>query len=271
VDDVVQSVFEALARDAHRIDVGAVAAWLRKVTRSKVVDYVRARREMLSDPPEPPSEQPDPEATLRSRELAAEVRRALDEVVSSRRRILVGVALEDRSLADVARAEGIPEGTARSRLEQGARDLRMKMERRRTAERDRTGGFTSWGIMWAILGWRAHALTWVARARALFLRAWPKLTSFAAMVTGIGAIVGMANLVTGGPARAALLPVEEQLLEVDFEAAPLAFDAPAPWAPSCTETPEPVRAESSAARSRDRHDIHQHFEREAFGDAAKRP
>ena len=32
VDDVVQSVFEAFARDAHKVDVATVAEWLRAVS-----------------------------------------------------------------------------------------------------------------------------------------------------------------------------------------------------------------------------------------------
>lgn len=260
VDDVTHEVFVRLARSFVKVDVARAEAWLRHAARSCVVDYARKRREDLTDPPPPPSEQPDPEQTLRSKQLAAAVQEGLRSVAAPRRDVLVAVALEGRTVADVAREQGIPETTAQSRMEQGARDLRAVMERTRAAKK-RRGGFTSWGVMWAILDWRLRALAWLARVKALALRLWPKAVGFVAAATGIGAIVGAVTMIVDS-ARAD--PLAEEVPAVAFETRPLAFAVDPPMAPSSVERPVEV------VRPRRRHDEHAHFEREAFGAASGR-
>ena len=175
VDDVVQSVFEAFARDAHKVDVATVAGWLRAVTRTKVVDHLRQRREDLTDPPEPASDAPSPEDTLQSQELTESVRKAMAEIVVSRRRVLDAVALEGRPLAEVAREEGIPESTARSRLREGEADLRGVLSRRREGERRRSG-FTSWRAAWGLLDLRRLRWPLAAVVAGGALAMWPAST-----------------------------------------------------------------------------------------------
>ena len=256
VDDVVQSVFEALARDYARIDLCAVPTWLRKVTRGKVIDHGRKRREALDDPPEPPSGEPDPERTLRSRELAAAVQEGLRRVPSSRRGVLVAVALEGRTVADVARAEGIPESTVQSRYEQAGKDLRAVMERERASERRRSGGFTSW----------AFGLGVLADLRTLVLR-WRRAIGVGGAAVVAGALLGgamPAEVSTRGelPTRSAPEPVV--LVEEPPAPAPPPF---VPEAPVDARTSAPSIVEKPPADHRPRlhHDLHRHFEREAFG------
>ena len=234
VDDVVQSVFEAFARDAHKVDVATVAGWLRAVTRTKVVDHLRQRREDLTDPPEPASDAPSPEDTLRSQELTESVRRAMAEIVVSRRRVLDAVALEGRPLAEVAREEGIPESTARSRLREGEADLRGVLSRRREGERRRSG-FTSWLAAWGLLDLR--------RLR------WP----LAAAVAG-GALT-MLPASAEAPRRAAPASVAPVALVED----PRPAEVP-PWRAEEVEAVGVV-----AVPARVRHDAGRRFRAERFG------
>ena len=237
VDDVVQSVFEAFARDAHKVDVATVAGWLRAVTRTKVVDHLRQRREDLTDPPEPASDAPSPEDTLQSQELTESVRRAMAEIVVSRRRVLDAVALEGRPLADVAREEGIPESTARSRLREGEADRRGKRECQRAAER-RQGGFSSWLVAWGLMDLRV----WARRGPA----------ALGAAAAG-GALYISA---TSG----------ETLASTPDERPVLAFEAPSVsqpvtgWAERGQE-----RVTAEVTRPRERHDAGRRFRAERFG------
>jgi RNA polymerase sigma-70 factor (ECF subfamily) len=234
VDDVVQEVWLAFARDSHKVDAEHAAGWLRAVARTKVVDHVRHRRDALTDPPEPPSAAPSPEDTLRSRELAESVRRAMAEIVVSRRRVLDAVALEGRPLAEVAREEGIPESTARSRLRDGEADLRGVLSRRREGERRRSG-FTSWVAAWGLLDLR--------RLR------WPLAAAVA------GGALAMWPASAEAPRRALPAAVAPVALVED----PRPADAP-PWR---AERVEAVGVVAVPARAR--HDAGRRFRVERFG------
>jgi len=162
--DVAQSAIEVLLRKADTVERGVVTVWLWRVVLHKAQELRRCRREALlatERQPDRAAPDPDPEVTLRSAELGAAVQRALAEIPASKRRILEAVALEERSLAEVAREEGVPESTVRSRLQVATDQLRGSLERRRREESRRTGGHTSWLLLpWAgdvRAGWRALA------------------------------------------------------------------------------------------------------------------
>lgn len=264
-DDVTQEVFARLAKGYAKVEYARAEQWLRAVARSCVVDYARKRREVLSDPPEPTSAAPTPEDTLRSREMAAAVQAALGGVVVSRRRVLAAVAIEGRSVAEVAREEGIPESTAQSRVDQGARDLRAVMERQRAKEaHSNSGGFTSWAAMWAILDWRARVVAWMTRAKALLVKAWPKVLAFAGAVTGIGVIVaGLSGAPPAAPDVVVGLPA------VAIDAPVLTSKVAVPMAPSgAVRSVAPARVVPALGLRR-RHDAHAFFEEQRFGE--KRP
>jgi len=162
--DVAQSAIEVLLRKADTVERGVVTVWLWRVVLHKAQELRRCRREAMlatERQPDRAAPDPDPEVTLRSAELGAAVQRALAEIPASKRRILEAVALEERSLAEVAREEGVPESTVRSRLQVATDQLRGSLERRRREESRRTGGHTSWLLLpWAgdvRAGWRALA------------------------------------------------------------------------------------------------------------------
>ena len=160
-EDVAQAALEALVRKGPLIEAGAATAWLRTAVYYLARSHMRGRKELLVTGPELASDG-DPEDTLASAQLSAEVQAALARVSSTRRPILVGVLADGRTLAAVAREEQIPESAARRRLADGTEDLRGALSRQRAAERRRTGGFSSFAAMLGLAdvrwGWLAPVL-----------------------------------------------------------------------------------------------------------------
>lgn len=162
-EDVAHDSLEAMLRRAEDIQPESAGAWLRSAVlhnarRARGVPPVLELPELASDG--------DPEDTLASAQLSAEVQAALARVSSTRRPILVGVLAEGRTLAAVAREEQIPESAARRRLADGTEDLRGALSRQRAAERRRTGGFSSFAAMLGLSdvrwGWLAPGLGAIA-------------------------------------------------------------------------------------------------------------
>lgn len=145
-EDVAQAALEALVRKGPLIEAGAATAWLRTAVYYLARSHMRGRKELLVTGPELAADG-DPEDTLASAQLSAEVQAALARVSSTRRPFVVGVLAEGRTLAAVAREEQIPESAARRRLADGTADLRGALSRERVAERRRTGGFSSFAAM----------------------------------------------------------------------------------------------------------------------------
>ena len=126
--------------------------------------------------------------------------------------------------------------TARVRARDGAADLRGLLKRSREKEKRRTGGFSSWAAMLALLDLRA----WARRSLAAF---------------------GAATM--GGALYTLTVPVEPRLPEaVVIAPVVLAEDAPLP------DTREPREAPASpvvVVRERARHDAGRRFRAERFG------
>lgn len=258
-------MFLTLARNFDKVDLAGLPGWLKKVARHRVLDHLRRQsQEVLSDPPEPESGWPSPEDTARSREMAAAVREGLSHVAAPRREVLVAVALEDRSLAEVAREQGISPDTAQSRHDAAEKDLRAVMERGRASEKRMSKGFTSWAAMWAILDWRARVVAWMTRAKALLVKAWPKVLAFAGAVTGIGVIVaGLSGAPPAAPDVVVGLPA------VAIDAPVLTSKLAVPMAPHDADRSAAPARVAPALGSRRRHNEHVFFEAQRFG--TKRP
>ena len=233
-EDIAHDALELLLRRAPDVQVDRAEAWLRAVVLTKARESQRPSREVLAEA-SPVSEAPDPEDTLASAEVSREVADAMDRLAKSRRDILRGVVTDGRPLVEVAAAEGVPESTARVRARDGADDLRGLLKRSREKEKRRTGGFSSWAAMLALLDLRA----WARRS----------LAAFGAATLG-GALVSLTVPVMPRPPEAVVIaPVV------------LAEDAPPPDTREPREAPRPV----VVVRERSRHDAGRRFRAERFG------
>lgn len=133
-EEVSQEVYLEVWRTAIRYDVarGTTTGWLNVIAHRRAVDCVRsveraARRDRwhqnLSD-----WDQPDPMDVVVSRQEAADVRRALDNLPSGQRDAVLLAYFDGRSHREVAEILGVPLGTAKTRIRGAMRRLRLAFE-----------------------------------------------------------------------------------------------------------------------------------------------
>lgn len=124
-DDLVQDTLERAVRKFHLWRPGDLRAWLFSIMHNVFVNQLKARRigpsveideEMLAAP--------IPTAT---RTDVLDLQRALGTLAPEQREVVLLIALEDMTYADVSRALGIPIGTVMSRLSRGRERLRRAM------------------------------------------------------------------------------------------------------------------------------------------------
>jgi len=138
-EDVAQEALTRAWRHAQAYDPrrGAVATWLLTITRNLAVDALRMRR---ADPRAPgdiadivgsgDGHRPGPAETAVTRDEGAEVRAALQLLPVEQRRALVLSAFHGRTAREIAELEGIPLGTAKTRIRAGLTRLRAAMAER---------------------------------------------------------------------------------------------------------------------------------------------
>jgi RNA polymerase sigma-70 factor (ECF subfamily) len=120
--DIAQQAFEHAWRHAERYDPrrGSVRAWLRAITHNLAVDAARIRRpapvqdEGLHALLGPASD--DPEAHVLGSEAVGELRQALTSLPPEQARAVVLAAIHGLTAAQIAEREGIPVGTAKTRV-----------------------------------------------------------------------------------------------------------------------------------------------------------
>jgi RNA polymerase sigma-70 factor (ECF subfamily) len=133
--DVVQ---EALLRAWKRPEIleqtdDAARAWLFTVARNLVIDdrrSARFAREFSTDDPPERAQQDETDAVL-DRWLLSD---ALLSLSLEHRTVIVSSYYLGQSAAEIARAEGIPEGTVRSRAHYALRALRLSLQERGVTE-----------------------------------------------------------------------------------------------------------------------------------------
>ena len=137
-EDVVQETLlrawrHPQALDADRPGGSSVRAWLLTVARNLVIDGERARRARPREVGQPASEP----AALRGHGaderldqilLAHGMADALATLTRDHRAVIDQLYFRDRTIADAARALGIPEGTVKSRAYYALRALRVACE-----------------------------------------------------------------------------------------------------------------------------------------------
>ena len=123
-DDLVQDTLERAVRKFHLWRPGDLRAWLFSIMHNVFVNQLKARR--IAPDVELDDSYPAPSSSVTSMDLQ-DLQRALATLAPEQREVVLLVALEDMSYADVSRALGIPMGTVMSRLSRGREKLRRSM------------------------------------------------------------------------------------------------------------------------------------------------
>lgn len=120
IDDVSQRVFLTFSRRAACVAEGAERSFLVAVTAREAGhqrrQYRRRREQAEDERPEPAPRNERPDALMRRKEAQARVAAILELLDEPLRAVLVAFEFEQRPLAEIARALGIPIGTVKSRL-----------------------------------------------------------------------------------------------------------------------------------------------------------
>jgi RNA polymerase sigma factor (sigma-70 family) len=129
-EDVAQQAFERAWRHAHTYDArrGSVSAWLTTITRNLAIDMTRVHRPLPVDPDELllriSSSAEGPERAAMLGESTVELRAALRQLPREQARAIVLAGIIGLSASQVAEAEGIPLGTAKTRIRVAMQRLR---------------------------------------------------------------------------------------------------------------------------------------------------
>jgi RNA polymerase sigma factor (sigma-70 family) len=135
-EDVAQEAFTRAWRHATTYDTrrGSVPAWLLTITRNLAIDAIRLRRARPIDPEviagmalEATGPGSQPAAAAEATADADRLRVALAILPEDQRRALVLAALCGRTAKEVSESEGIPLGTAKTRIRTGMQRLRVAL------------------------------------------------------------------------------------------------------------------------------------------------
>jgi RNA polymerase sigma-70 factor (ECF subfamily) len=125
-DDLVQDTLERAVRKFHLWRPGDLRAWLFSIMHNVFVNQLKSRKIGLDVEID--------EETLAARIPTVtgtdvmDLQRGLQRLAAEQREVMLLIALEDMSYADVSRALGIPIGTVMSRLSRGRERLRKLMD-----------------------------------------------------------------------------------------------------------------------------------------------
>jgi RNA polymerase sigma factor (sigma-70 family) len=129
-EDVTQQAFEQAWRHASVYDSrrGPVRAWLTTITRNLAIDVVRARSARPVDPGDLAvllaAMTDSPERVAVAHDSAEGLRQALAGLPAPQARAVAMSGIYGMTARQVADAEGIPLGTAKTRIRDGLRKLR---------------------------------------------------------------------------------------------------------------------------------------------------
>jgi RNA polymerase sigma-70 factor (ECF subfamily) len=136
--DLVQDTFVKLWRNADRYDTtrGRLETWVLLIARSLAIDTLRRRvlesRSLESvGRPREADDAPGPDEVAGTADLAARARRAMDGLTGEQRAALELAYFGGKTSAEVAELEGIPLGTAKTRIRTALIRLREAMEEHR--------------------------------------------------------------------------------------------------------------------------------------------
>jgi RNA polymerase sigma-70 factor (ECF subfamily) len=134
-EDLVQDTFVKVWRKADSYDQsrGSLDTWVLLVARSLAIDLIRRRvlETRILATHEEPSEAslaPGPEEHAETRDLADRARRAMADLSPGQRAALELAYFQGKTSAEVAELEGIPVGTAKTRIRTALVRLREALE-----------------------------------------------------------------------------------------------------------------------------------------------
>jgi RNA polymerase sigma factor (sigma-70 family) len=137
-EDVAQEALLRAWRHAGSFDArrGTVATWLLTITRNLAIDVVRVRRPIAVDPAailafEQPTGEPGPDDLAVRSDDAGRLQLALALLPPEQRRALVMAGLLGYTAREVSETEGIPLGTAKTRIRTGLIRLRTALTEER--------------------------------------------------------------------------------------------------------------------------------------------
>jgi RNA polymerase sigma-70 factor (ECF subfamily) len=140
-DDLVVEVFVRVHRELARYDATRpLRPWIFAFASRVASEHrrlARHRREVLGDEREPVSSDAMPDRALENAEARRLVDRALDFLDDDKRAVFVLHELDETPVPEIARALGIPDGTAYTRLRAARAEFttavrRLQQQRRRT-------------------------------------------------------------------------------------------------------------------------------------------
>lgn len=130
-DDIAQVTFERAWRHAGSYDArrASVPTWLLTITRNLAIDAMRVRRAIPFDPDlvsqlMPPSSSVDPLHAAVESDRLGRLGDELAELPAAQRRAVLLATMAGRTAGEIAEIEGIPLGTAKTRIRTGLRRLR---------------------------------------------------------------------------------------------------------------------------------------------------
>ena len=134
-DDVAQEAFVRAWRHAASYDVrrGSVATWLLTITRNLAIDALRAMRASPTAPDvivalAPPAAGSGPDGAAIASDEARRVSVALAALPAEQRRAVLLARLSGMTAAEIGVFEGVPVGTAKTRIRTGLLRLRDALD-----------------------------------------------------------------------------------------------------------------------------------------------
>jgi RNA polymerase sigma-70 factor (ECF subfamily) len=134
-EDLVQDAFVKLLRTADRYDPerGSLDTWVLLVARSLALDTLRrrvleARTLEATRPLDDADPEPGPDTVAETQDLVERARRAMTGLTDGQRAALELAYFGGKTSAEVAELEGIPLGTAKTRIRSGLLRLREALQ-----------------------------------------------------------------------------------------------------------------------------------------------
>jgi len=135
-EDIAQEAFLKAWRGAATYDArrGSARSWLLSITRNAAIDVIRVRRAAPLNPNDlaellaTNTDLAAPDDRLIEQAEAVEVRRALGRLPEDQRRAILMAAVAGLSAARVGEIEGIPLGTAKTRIRSALIRMRDTLE-----------------------------------------------------------------------------------------------------------------------------------------------
>lgn len=138
--DLTQDTFEQILQSIGTLEEpAAYVSWSRQIAYHKCTDHFRKRKELLLDDGEEGRspledrvvEDPEfiPDQALESEELKKTILGMLDALPPEQRSAMYMRYYDELSVQEIARIQGVPEGTVKSRLNYGRRTVKSAVER----------------------------------------------------------------------------------------------------------------------------------------------